>query len=280
MSRRNEKHVRADHTSYRTVLAGLLALLMTFLMSVTGGNPARADRYRTDAEGQWVSLDGGTGQCDPSVVRFDYYRIQDQGEYIDRGDPDDGPADIGGYIPPEPDDGDYGYLPTLPWEGAAAYINAPYVYQDYIKPQCGPGDQYRVFMSMNGSRHLYNPNEITRADIFFTVGDWAYVGFGYSDGKWRYGFFRKDVFTPYDGWGAVPEYFLGYEQYGTVTQTTIPYNGPDRNSGEYESCRLDSGDAVYACMEYNGWYLCRFYNDHSNNYGYVYLWVPGTAICW
>jgi hypothetical protein len=52
------------------------------------------------------------------------------------------------------------------------------------------------------------------------------------------------------------------------------------NSGEYESCRLYYGDQVYACLEHDGWYLCRFYNNHTNYYGNAYLWVPGDAIRW
>ena len=173
-----------------------------------------------------------------------------------------------------------GDLPQLPRYGAAAYINYPYCYNEYIKPQCGPGYEYKVFRSMNGRKHLYNPDEMTRADIYFTVGDWAYVGFGYSDGRWRYGFFRKDVFTPYDCREEIPDIYLVNARYGRVNQTTVPYSGPSWNSGEYESCKLYAGDELCACMESNGWYLCRFYNNHSNNYGYVYLWIPGSAICW
>ena len=174
----------------------------------------------------------------------------------------------------------HGSLPQLPYPGSPAYMNPPYVYNDYVKPQCGPGYEYKVVRSMNGKQHLYRPDEMTKADIYFTVGDWAYVGFGYSDGKWRHGFFRRDVFSPYDGWTTVPEISLAGMRYGTVTQDTIPYNGPSRGSGDYTSCKLYSGDEVCACMESNGWYLCRFYNNHSNNYGYVYLWVPGSSISW
>ena len=169
-------------------------------------------------------------------------------------------------------------LPELPEYGEAAYISEPYIYYEYIKPQCGPGEYFQVFRSMNGKKHLYRPDEITRADIYFTVGNYAYVGFGYSDGKWRCGFFPADVFVPYGGWEAIPQYSLDEEMYGTVNQTVTPYNGPDWNSGEYESCMLYYGDAVYACMESNGWYLCRFYNNHDNFYGDIYLWVPGNAI--
>ena len=171
-------------------------------------------------------------------------------------------------------------LPQLPWEGSAAYMNSPYIHKKYVRPQCGPGAEYQVFQSMNGKKHLYNPDEMTRADICFTTGNWAYVGFGYSDGKWRYGFFRKDVFSPYDGWSSVPEIPLDVEWRGTVNAATIPYNGPYWDGGSYESCKLHRGDTVYACMEYDGWYLCRFYNDHDNKYGYVYLWVPGSSISW
>ena len=169
-------------------------------------------------------------------------------------------------------------LPELPYGDNALYINN--MKADYIRPQCGPGDCYAVFASMNGKKHLYNPQEITRADAYFTVGNWVYVGFGYSDGKWRYGFFRKSAFTPYDGWDSIPEYWLDDVRYGTVTESVVPYNAPCWDGGDYPSCKLHRGDEVEACLTSDGWYLCRFYNDHSNHYGYVYLWVPGYAIHW
>lgn len=169
------------------------------------------------------------------------------------------------------------YLPELPWsESGAAYLNDES--ERYLRPQCGPGYEYQVFKSMNGKKRMYNTREMTRVDICFTNGDWVYAGFGYSDGKWRFGFFHRSVFTPYDGWWSIPEYSLGYECRGTVTGKVIPKNGPGWDYPEYESCRLSRGDMAYACMQSNGWYLCRFYNNHSNRYGYVYLWVPGSMI--
>ena len=130
---------------------------------------------------------------------------------------------------------------------------------------------------MDGKKHLYEPGKIQTAHIFFTVGDWDYVQFLYS-GTCEYGFFRRGVFTPYNGREGIPEYSLDYEIGGTVVRKINPHNGPIYSCGEYSSCSLENGDTVYACMESNGWYYCRFYNNHGNNYGYVYLWVPGDAI--
>ena len=168
-------------------------------------------------------------------------------------------------------------LPVLTGDGYPAYLNNPI--PEYVKPQCGPGDEYQVFRSMDGRKHLYQTSEIGRADIYFTVGNWAYVGFSYGN-KWMYGFFRNTVFIPYDGWNVIPELWLGYEKPGTIIREINPRNGPGMNSGEYESCRLYYGDQVYACLEHDGWYLCRFYNNHTNYYGNAYLWVPGDAIRW
>lgn len=246
--------------------------------------PKELNGYTINAFGTWVEFSGATGQCTPSAVSFYYNRIVTEPE-ITQGDSSCNPeqieqennaSDANEYVSGNTSSNNS--LPTLPWYDCAAYLNDPYV--DYIRPQCGPGDNYQVFQSRNGKKQLYDPDEMTRADICFTVGDWEYVGFGYSDGKWRFGFFRKSVFTPYDGWDAVPEYSLDYERSGIIRYETVPYNGPDWNSGDYTSCTLYSGDTVYACMEYNGWYLCRFYNGYDKCYGYVYLWVPGSSIQW
>ena len=173
------------------------------------------------------------------------------------------------------------FLPRLERYGWPAYLTDASL--EIIKPQCGPGYNYPVFKSMNGNKSLYRVDELTRSDIYFCVEDWVYVGFGYSDKKWRCGFFRKSLYALYDGyetWNIIPEYTLDYGAYGSVIRDTIPYNGPSRGSGDYPSCELYTGDEVFAVMESDGWYLCRFYNNHSNNYGYIYLWVPGTSISW
>lgn len=173
------------------------------------------------------------------------------------------------------------FLPRLDRYGWPAYMTDES--REIIKPQCGPGNEYPVFKSMNGSKSLYRIDEMTRADIYFRVGDWVYVGFGYSDKKWRCGFFRKSLYEPYDGpetWDAIPEYSLDYGAYGTIIRDTVPWNGPNRGGGEYTSCELYAGDEVFAVMESGGWYLCRFWNGHTNHYGYVYLWVPGSSISW
>ena len=88
------------------------------------------------------------------------------------------------------------------------------------------------------------------------------------------------MFIPAASWDYVPQYSLTVEKPGTVTAETLPYNGPGSYCGSYESCILEPGAAVYAVMACNGWYLCRFNNDHDNYYGTVYLWIPGTSIRW
>ena len=168
-------------------------------------------------------------------------------------------------------------IPQFPWQSYAVSLRNPYV--ERIRPQCGPGYNYAVFASMNGSTKLYNPRNITYLNVHFLVGDWAYIEFGYTDGVLRFGFFEKSLFDPSVSWGSVPAYTLQPEKTGTITTQTTPYNGPGTHCGSYSSCRLSAGSTVYACMESNGWYLCRFYTS-GNNYGNVYLWVPGQNISW
>ena len=171
-----------------------------------------------------------------------------------------------------------GPLP-FPRYGYGLSLNNPYA--DRIRPQCGPGYQYQVFASMNGSTRLYNPREITYLQAHFCDGSWVYVEFGYSDGKTRYGFFEKSLFSPSVSWNSIPSYTLrSFEKTGYVVSDATPCSGPGDSHGQYSSCRLYSGTAVYACMECDGWYLCRFCNDHSNCYGDIYLWVPGYCISW
>ena len=169
-------------------------------------------------------------------------------------------------------------LPELPLDGYTLWLRNPYV--ERIRPQCGPGYEYSVFASKNGNTRLYKPYDITYLEAKFCVGSWVYVKFGYTDGVLRYGFFEKSLFDSSVSWSSIPSYSLNFEKHGTINQTTIPYNGPGTYCGSYESCKLYSGNTVHACMECDGWYLCRFYNDHSNNYGEIYLWVPGYNIRW
>lgn len=169
-------------------------------------------------------------------------------------------------------------IPYFPTGGYTVWLRNPNV--ERIQPQCGPGYNYSVFASMSGSTKLYKPRDITYLSAHFCVGNWAYIEFGYSDGVLRYGFFEKSLFDPSVNWNSIPSYSLSDEKRGRISSETTPYNGPSTNCGSYASCRLYSGDTVYACMECNGWYLCRFYNNHSNNYGNVYLWVPGYNITW
>lgn len=180
------------------------------------------------------------------------------------------------YSPPSPST--YNGVFQLPGCSYPLYLRNP---PQYIRPQCGPGDQYMTFASKadNGSQ-LYQTAQITHCNAYFCMGDWVYVEFGYTDHVVRFGFFKKSLFTPADSWYSIPTYTLTPEKQGWVTADTTPYNGPGPNCGAYSSCKLNQGTTVYACFECNGWYFCRFYNDHHNQYGTVYLWVPGSNISW
>ena len=175
--------------------------------------------------------------------------------------------------------GGYGSsIPAFPTASYTVWLRNYNV--DRIRPQCGPGYNYAVFASMNGSTRLYDPRNITYLSAHFCVDNWVYIEFGYTDGVRRCGFFEKSLFDPSVSWSSIPSYSLSAERHGTVTSSVTPYNGPGSDCGSYSSCQLYRGDAVHACMEYNGWYLCRFYNGHGNNYGEIYLWVPGHSISW
>jgi hypothetical protein len=149
-----------------------------------------------------------------------------------------------------------------------------------IQPQCGPGYGYSVFASKSNGSRLYDPRSITYMRAHFCVGDWVYVEFGYTDNVLRYGFFEQSLFDPSVSWSSMPSCSLDGGRQGYVTSDTTPYNGPGWNCGDYPSCVLYSGTRVTACMECNGWYFCRFYNDPHNNYGTIYLWVYGGNIRW
>ena len=212
--------------------------------------PPNVSGYTTTSVETYVILDSSTGNCSPSSVNFYYKRNVQPSSSI----------------------------PKLPSSACTLWLKNSNV--ERIRPQCGPGYNYAVFASMSGSTKLYNPRNITYMNARFCVGSWVYIEFGYSDGVQRFGFFEKSLFTPSGDWSNVPSYSLSTEKHGRITSTTTPYNGPSTNCGSYASCKLYSGDAVHACMESNGWYLCRFYNGHSNNYGEIYLWVPGSSISW
>ena len=270
-----------DHGTITVSCYGNGKFMESYQMTISESQmiyPKQIDGYTIDSCA-WVEFDGATGKCDPSSVNFFYYRNEPESN-----DEEDIDFDWGtGYEAPEPEDSyssDYGEtvqdcLPELPGFGWSAYVTNPNV--AYIKPQCGPGDQYQVFRSMDGNKHLYDPKKIAFANIIFSIGDWDYVQYFYVD-NCMYGFFRKGVFTPEGGRSQIPEYSLAYERCGTINRDINPHNAPDDYSGEYSSCRLYYGDTVYACMESNGWYFCRFWNGHENNYGNVYLWLPGYAV--
>ena len=210
--------------------------------------PPTLQGYTALSDGVYVFLNTSTGSCDPAALHF-YYTLS-------------GSAAI----------------PQFPITGYSVWLKDPTV--ERIRPQCGPGRQYAVFASMNGSTKLYNPRDITYLNVHFCVGNWAYIEFGYTDNAVRYGFFDRALFYTSVDWANIPAYSLDAERHGIITAAVTPNNGPTSNSGSFASCKLYPGDAVHACMEYNGWCLCRFDNRHTNNYGQVYLWVPEKYISW
>ena len=211
--------------------------------------PPDLNGYKAVSGSEYVQLDPSTGRCNPSTLYFKYTHRSD------------GSA-----------------IPAFPSFGYTVWLKNQNV--ERIQPQCGPGYQYSVFASMNGSTKLYKPRDITYMSAHFCVGNWVYVEFRYTDNVLRYGFFEKVLFNPSVDWSSIPSYSFGAEKRGRVTTDTVPKNGPSVDCGSYSSCKLYSGDTVHACMECNGWYLCRFYNGHGNHYGDVYLWVPGYNISW
>ncbi len=281
-------------------------------------DPPQISGYNTSSGRQYVNLNKTTGVCSPSSVTFRYRKDVpssavltvnfydeygnwfDQKQYAISYSRDFSPPTVSGYTATSgsryitfyassgtcsPSSVDFYYrkntssqIPQFP--GGACYLSLRDRSVERIQPQCGPGYGYAVFASMSGSTKLYKPRDITYLLAHFSVGDWVYVEFGYTDGVTRNGFFPKSLFSPDGGWYSVPEYSLGTEKHGTVTGEVVPRNGPGTNCASYSSCKLYYGDAVHACMESNGWYLCRFYNDHTNNYGDVYLWIPGSMIRW
>lgn len=236
-------------------------LIDTRALTITSGQtiqPPTLSGYYPTTTGQYVALDSATGICNPSTVSF-RYRSANQPSY----GPSTGSSNSS--------------IWTLPQIAYPVWLRNPYV--ERIQPQCGPGYNYSVFASMSGSKKLYKPGDITYMAAHFRVDNWLYVEFGYTDGVLRYGFFEQSLFDSSD-WNNIPSYSLSQEKHGSIVAKVTPYNGPSNRCGSYSSCSLNAGTDVYACMESNGWYLCRFYNDHTNNYGYVYLWVPGNYIAW
>lgn len=234
--------------------------VLTIISSQTIKPPTLNGYYPTTT-GQYVALDPSTGKCSPSTVSF-RYKSANQSSHK---------PPLGGT------GGSHSTIQKLPHRAYSVWLRDPYV--ERIQPQCGPDYNYSVFASMSGSKKLYKPSDITYMSAHFRVGNWLYVEFGYTDGVLRYGFFERSLFDSND-WSSIPSYSLNQETPGYIVSKVTPYNGPSSNCGSYSSCSLNPGADVYACMESNGWYLCRFYNDHGNNYGDVYLWVPGDSIAW
>ena len=167
-------------------------------------------------------------------------------------------------------------IQSYPARGYQVWLKNPSV--ERIRPQCGPGWDYQVFASMNGSTKLYKPGQITWMEVRFVTGSWAYVEFGYSDGKPRGGFFEKSLFNSSRSWNYIPVCDLQNGVYGRTLTGVTPYNGPGYEYGSYSSCSLSAYESVYVCLEHNDWYYCRFYNDHGNNYGNVWLWIPKACV--
>ena len=160
--------------------------------------------------------------------------------------------------------------------GYTVWLKNPYM--ERIRPQCGPGNDYKVFASMSGSTRLYKPSQIDWMQAHFVSGSWVYVEFSYS-GNMRGGWFPQSLFYCVVPWTRIISFDMRTGGiYGNAERSVIPYNGPGYNYGEYSSCCLSSGDRVFALIEYNGWYYCRFYNNHGNNYGNVWLWVPANSV--
>ena len=256
-----ESHCQAAYSSPAPARSGTVNVfcydergnhLTNYQQTVSSGvylAPPVLDGYRAVSGSVYVQLDAATGICDPSTIYFNYAHSEASAS-----------------------------LPNLPSGGFPVWLKDQSV--ERIRPQCGPGYQYAVFASMNGAEKLYKPRDITYLSARFCVGDWVYIEFGYTDNALRFGFFEKSLFIPSVDWSLVPSFTLLEEKSGRIASALTPNNGPTANSGSFSSCRLEQGTAVHACMACGDWYLCRFFNDHTNNYGDVYLWVPGYKIQW
>ena len=150
--------------------------------------------------------------------------------------------------------------------------------RSYIRPRCGPGSDYKTFASKsdNGTQ-LYQISSISRIRAHFVSGNWVYVTFNYNNRR-SGGFYQKSQFSPDIPWTQIVSYDMDGGAWGTVTSNVTPHNGPGSEYGDYPSCGLRAGESVRVYMESNGWYFCNFYNDRSNKYGWVWLWVPAGYV--
>ena len=148
----------------------------------------------------------------------------------------------------------------------------------YIRPRCGPGSDYKTFASKsdNGTQ-LYQISSISRIRAHFVSGNWVYVTFN-NNSRRSGGFYQKSQFSPDIPWTQIVSYDMDGGAWGTVTSNVTPHNGPGSEYGDYPSCGLRAGESVRVYMESNGWYFCNFYNDRSNKYGWVWLWVPAGYV--
>lgn len=166
-------------------------------------------------------------------------------------------------------------IPGKPWAGDGIPTTLFSTLGERMRPQCGPGYDYKTFKAYaDDGTPLYQRTGFRNIKALFTVNDWVYVSFIYSDGLPRMSFFEKYLFNLDPG---VPEISLAAAKTAIVRQAFNPYNGPGTQYGEFSSCRVKPGDVVYIYFEENGWVYCEFFTT-GNNYGNVQLWLPKSRL--
>ncbi len=164
---------------------------------------------------------------------------------------------------------------TKPWVEPGVPITLKSLQGDRLQPQTGPGSGYKRFRSVaNNGALLYQRGAMFDIYALFTVNDWVYVSFNYTDGQPRMGWFQKGLFNLGSG---IPEVQLTSAKTGIAQSSITPYNGPGTQYGDYTSCRLKAGDNVTIYFEDNGWVFGEFYTT-GNNYGFVQLWMPKSKL--
>lgn len=162
-----------------------------------------------------------------------------------------------------------------PWNGPGVPISLKSVSGDRLRPQCGPGYGYKQFRSVaNNGDLLYLRAGMFDIRALYTMNDWVYVSFMYSDGQPRMGYFENSLFNLGTG---IPEAAFTTGKTGVALSSITPYNGPGTQYGDYPSCRLKAGDSVSVYFEQDGWVFGEFYTK-GNDYGYVQLWMPASQL--
>ena len=166
-------------------------------------------------------------------------------------------------------------IPKKPWAGEGISVSLFSTLGERLRPQCGPGYDYKTFRAVakDGSP-LYQRGGFWDIKALFTVKDWVYVSFIYSDSLPRMGFFEKYLFNLDP---SVPEISLAAAKTGIARQAITPHNGPGTQYGEFSSCRVKAGDVVYIYFEERGWVYCEFFTT-GNDYGNVQLWLPKSKL--